>query len=161
MNRILLEQMLQKMRDFLKVGKNIGDLKIGALYALGNQLDAVYYFVGHELGSTIESGRETIVDTSILIETLKKFSEKYHLGKMIIDEYNDEHITFDLEDCPTCKDIDVPSTEISQGFCSFEAGLFAGLVEKITGKHCFAQELECRLQKKAKNCKFMIVIPSD
>lgn len=161
MNRILLEQMLQKMRGFLKEGKNIGDLKVGALYALGNQLDAVYYFVGHELGSTIEGGREIIVDTSTLIETLKKYSEKYHLGKMIIDEFNDEHITFDLEDCPTCKDIDVPSTEISQGFCSFEAGLFAGLVEKITGKHCFAQELECRLQKKAKNCKFMIVIPSD
>ena len=161
MNRILLEQMLQKMRSFLKEGKNIGDLKIGALYALGNQLDAVYYFVGHELGSTVESGRETIDDTSVLIETLKEFSEKYHLGNMIIDEYNDEHITFDLEDCPTCKDIDVPPTEISQGFCSFEAGLFAGLVEKITGKHCFAQELECRLQKKSKNCKFMIVIPND
>ena len=161
MNRILLEQMLQKMRSFLKQGKNIGDLKIGALYALGNQLDAVYYFVGHELGSTIESGKTPIVDTSILIETLKNYSEKYHLGKMIIDEYNDEHITFDLEDCPTCKEIEVPSTEISQGFCSFEAGLFAGLVEKITGKHCFAQELECRLQNKAQNCKFMIVIPSD
>ena len=161
MNRILLEQMLQKMRSFLKEGKNIGDLKVGALYALGNQLDAVYYFVGHELGSTIEGGREIISDTSILIETLKKFSAKYHLGNMIIDEYNDEHITFDLENCPTCKNIDVPSTEISQGFCSFEAGLFAGLVEKITGKHCFAQELECRLQKKAKNCKFMIVIPND
>ena len=161
MNRILLEQMLQKMRGFLIQGKNIGDLKVGALYALGNQLDAVYYFVGHELGSTIESGKAPIVDTSILIETLKNYSEKYHLGKMIIDEYNDEHITFDLEDCPTCKEIDVPSTEISQGFCSFEAGLFAGLVEKITGKHCFAQELECRLQKKAKNCKFMIVIPND
>ena len=161
MNRILLEQMLQKMRSFLIKGKNIGDLKIGALYALGNQLDAVYYFVGHELGSTIESGREIIVDTSILIETLKNFSEKYHLGTMIIEEYNDEHITFDLEDCPTCKEIEVPSTDISQGFCSFEAGLFAGLVEKITGKHCFAQELECKLQNKANNCKFMIVIPHD
>ena len=161
MNRILLEQMLQKMRSFLIKGKNIGDLKIGALYALGNQLDAVYYFVGHELGSTIESGGVPIVDTSILIETLKNYSEKYHLGKMIIDEYNDEHITFDLEDCPTCKEIEVPSTDISQGFCSFEAGLFAGLVEKITGKHCFAQELECKLQNKSPNCKFMIVIPND
>ena len=161
MNRILLEQMLHKMRSFLLKGKNIGDLKIGALYALGNQLDAVYYFVGHELGSTIESGRDYIVDTSILIETLKGFSEKYNLGKMIVEEYNDEHITFDLEDCPTCKEIEVPSTDIAQGFCSFEAGLFAGLVEKITGKHCFAQELECKLQNKSPNCKFMIVIPKD
>lgn len=161
MNRILLEQMLQKMRNFLKAGKNIGDLKIGALYALGNQLDAVYYFVGHELGSTMESGREIIHDTNVLIETLKEFSKKYHLGNMIVDEYNDEHITFDLEECPTCKEIDVPTIDISQGFCSFEAGLFAGLVEKITGKHCFAQELECRLQNKSHNCKFMIVIPKE
>ena len=43
-----------------------------------------------------------------------------------------------------------------------EAGLFAGIVERITGKYCFAQELECRLSgKEAHMCKFMIVVPGD
>lgn len=155
MNRLLLEQMLQKMKQILQEGGSIGDLKIGALYALGSQLEAIFYFIGHELGSTLHEDclKKTIIDSLICI------SEKYHLGEYIPDETEKDHISFSLKRCGSCKDIDVSNIQMNQGFCSFEAGLYAGVVEKITGKHCFAQELECRLQGKSEACKFMIVIP--
>ena len=155
MNRLLLEQMLRKMKIMLQDGGSIGDLKIGALYALGRQLEAIFYFIGYELGSTLQEDcrHETIV------ESLKCLTDKYHLGEFIEDEAEADHISFGLRKCGSCQDIDVSNIEMSQGFCSFEAGLYAGVVEKITGKHCFAQELECRLQGKHDMCKFMIVIP--
>ena len=157
MNRLLLEQMLRKMKKLLQDGKPIGDLKIGALYALGSQLEAIFYFLGHELGSTIQ---EEFKDEN-MIEILKKIAQKYHLGTLIPDEDATDHISFGLKHCGSCQDIDVSHIKMTQGFCSFEAGLFAGVVEKITGKHCFAQELECRLQGESDMCKFMIVIPED
>ncbi len=159
MNRILLEGMLKKMKLLLKNGSNIGDLKIGALYALGNQLEAIFYFIGHELGSTIDD--EPMEDKN-LVAVLNQVTASYHLGTFHLIEESPDHITFGLEECRSCKDIDIPQIEIQQGFCSFEAGLFAGIVERITGKHCFAQELECRLSgKEAHMCKFMIVVPGD
>ncbi len=159
MNRILLEGMLKKMKLLLKQGENIGDLKIGALYALGNQLDAIFYFIGHELGSTIE---EDYPEDQKLYETLEENTKKYHLGQFHLLEENKDHIIFGLEECSSCKHIEIPAKMKIQGFCSFEAGLFAGIVEKITHKHCFAQELECRLSNPdTKMCKFMIVIPND
>ena len=157
MNRMLLEQMLHKMKDLLKTNGNIGDLKIGALYALGNQLEAIFYFVGHELGSTMDEN----ANPDNLSETLEKITEKYHLGVFKLVEETPDHITFDLEECRSCRDIEPPKVQIPQGFCSFEAGLFAGIVEKITGKHCFAQELQCRLQNHGSPCQFMIVIPQE
>ncbi|MCF2140772.1 MAG: hypothetical protein K9W44_12020 [Candidatus Lokiarchaeota archaeon] len=158
MNRMLLEEMLQKMKKDLQKGKDIGNLKIGALYALGNQLDAIYYFMGHELGGALHADE---LPHEPLIPALEKISRQYHLGTFYVLEENKEHITFELDECNSCKDIEIPRMAIPQGFCSFEAGLYAGLVEKMTGKHCFAQELECRLQGKTDRCKFMIVIPQD
>ncbi|MHA1583791.1 MAG: V4R domain-containing protein [Promethearchaeota archaeon] len=155
MNRILLEQMLKKMKELLAEGKSIGDLKIGALYALGNQLEAIFYFIGHELGSTLDEDFENKPMTEIIIQ----LSKKYSLGEALIIENNEEHITFGLKHCSSCRYIDVPEVTVPQGFCSFEAGLFAGVMEKMTGKHCFAQELECRLQGKSDMCKFMLVMP--
>ena len=157
MNRILLEQMLRKMKINLEKGDSIGDLKKGALYALGNQLEAIFYFLGHECGSFLDEQ----FPKSDIIKGLKTLSDKYHLGEFHLLEHNLDHITFGLKECKSCSDIDVPKITIPQGFCSFEAGLFAGIVEKITGKHCFAQELECRLQGKGDMCTFMIVIPND
>ena len=155
MNRLLLEQMLRKMKQILQNGGSIGDLKIGALYALGSQLEAIFYFIGHELGSTLHEDCKK----GSIVESLKCITEKYHLGEYVPEESETDHISFGLKQCGSCQDIDVNNIQMSQGFCSFEAGLYAGVVEKITGKHCFAQELECRLQGNCDMCKFMIVIP--
>ena len=159
MNRLLLEQMLRKMKKSLIDGGSIGDLKIAALYALGSQLEAIFYFIGHELGSTLELG--SLLQDHKVIDILEEITTKYHLGTLIADEDTADHISFSLKQCGSCKDIDVSKVQMTQGFCSFEAGLFAGVVEKITGTHCFAQELECRLQGNSDMCKFVIVIPED
>lgn len=156
MNRILLEHMLKKMKTHLKEGGDVGGLKIGALYALGNQLEAIFYFLGHELGSSLDEK----IEQGTIEQTLVSISEKYHLGVFHTDEAAEDHVTFRLENCPSCKDFAGAPMQNAQGFCSFEAGLYAGIVERITGKHCFAQELECSLQGH-EMCKFMIVIPQE
>ena len=102
---------------------------------------------------------ETI--SSPIVPALEQISNQYNLGKFILVEEDREHITFDLDRCNSCKDLTISKVKMPQGFCSFEAGLYAGLVEKMTGKHCFAQELECRLQGTVDYCRFMIVIPQE
>ena len=54
MDRQLLSKILTQMRRFLKEGKAIGDLKVGALLALGHQLEAIFYYLGHELGTILK-----------------------------------------------------------------------------------------------------------
>ena len=81
MNRKLLEQMLSLMADSLINGENIGDLKIGALYALGSQLEAIFYFCGHELASKLEVGKSSKMDE--IAKLLGDVSEKYNVGKFL------------------------------------------------------------------------------
>ena len=156
MNRLLLEEMLEKMKKKLEIGEDIGNLKIGALFALGSQLEAIFYFIGHELGSKIET-TDSDPNPRVILETL---AARYHLGKITILEEDKMHISLRLNACRSCGEIDRTDVKIEQGFCSFEAGLFAGLIEKITKKHCFAQEIACRLQGQPA-CDFMIVIPQE
>ncbi|MBD3352775.1 MAG: hypothetical protein GF364_14905, partial [Candidatus Lokiarchaeota archaeon] len=152
MDRILLEYMLSKMKKGLKQGEDIGNIKIGALFALGSQLEAIFYFVGHELGSKFDVN--VIQDQDEIIKNLVRISEEYNLGKFILDESSPDHITFTLDNCNSCRDF--PDEFQSESpFCSFEAGVFAGIVERMTNKHCFAQELACKLQKNVSNCQFM------
>jgi predicted hydrocarbon binding protein len=160
MNRSLLEEMLKKMKKNLREGKDIGTLKIGALYALGSQLEAIFYFIGHELGSKIDDIRDKDLTKSII-----KVAEKNHLGHVEITEEAPDHIAFKLENCSSCRQLigegDEEGTKVTQGFCSFEAGLFAGMVERLTNKHCFAQETSCALETNTGVCEFIIVIPQE
>ena len=48
---VLLSKILGQMKNFLKNGKDIGNLKISALLSLGHQLEAIFYYLGHELGT--------------------------------------------------------------------------------------------------------------
>lgn len=158
MDRILLEHMLSKMRTALKNKEDIGNFKIGALFALGSQLEAIFYFVGHELGSKFDVEHQT--DINIITEKLENITEIYHIGEFKLDEKTEDHITFTLKQCNSCKDFPDDFSSKSP-FCSFEAGLYAGIVEKMSNKHCFAQELACKLQSGVSDCQFMIVIPTD
>ena len=117
-----------------------------------------YVVKDHNLAGVLEV-EETI--SSPIVPALEQISNQYNLGKFILVEEDIEHITFDLDRCNSCKDLTISKVKMPQGFCSFEAGLYAGLVEKMTGKHCFAQELECRLQGTVDYCRFMIVIPQE
>ena len=65
MNRILLEEILSKMKTNLQNGEKIGDFKVGALFALGSQLEAIFYYVGHELGSKFEIEHAENIDSII------------------------------------------------------------------------------------------------
>ena len=157
MNRILLEEILKKMKINLENKKDIGNLKVGALYAIGSQLEAIFYFLGHELGSKFTDSPTT----EKLSEFLAKVSEKYDLGIFKVKEEDEEHIIFSLGKCKSSEDIATANIKSETMFCSFEAGLFAGVVEKVTKKHCFAQEQACKVQGTVDECEFIIVIPKE
>lgn len=159
MNRALLSKILSEMKKHLKNGEPIGDLKAGALFALGQQLDAIFYYLGHELGQIInvkpaDDGNETA-------EQLKNIIETYNIGEIKITSVSDEVIQLKLKNHSSIKDLAKKKLKTETNFCSFEAGILAGIVEKMADSHCFAQEVNCSLQTGEEFCEFMIVFQKD
>ncbi|MFX1419307.1 MAG: hypothetical protein ACFE9N_10345 [Promethearchaeota archaeon] len=159
MDRQLLSKILAQMRKNLKEGKDIGDMKVGALLALGHQLEAIFYYLGHELGTILKV--KPVKDISQIPEELKRIISEFNLGFVEITESTDEIIQLTLKDHSSIKDLIKKGIKTSGSFCSFEAGLLAGVVEKLSDRHCFAQELGCCLQTGENYCNFMVVFQRD
>jgi len=86
MDRPLLSKILAQMKKNLKEGRSIGDMKVGALLALGHQLEAIFYYLGHELGTILKV--EQITDVNKIPDELKKTISEYSLGDVeITDSY--------------------------------------------------------------------------
>jgi predicted hydrocarbon binding protein len=159
MDRNLLSKILTLMKQYLKEGKSIGDLKLGSLLALGHQLEAIFYYLGHELGTTLEAKKcEEVVK---IPEELKKLVLEYNIGEILIKEATDEIITLNLKNHSSTRDLIGKGIKSGGNFCSFEAGMLAGIVERMTNIHCFAQELNCSMQTGEDSCEFMIVFQND
>ncbi len=159
MDRQLLSKILAQMKKNLKEGKDIGDMKVGALLALGHQLEAIFYYLGHELGTTLKV--KNVKDITQIPEKLKKLIAEYNLGEVEITQSNEEIVELKLKGHSSIRDLMKKGIKASGSFCSFEAGLLAGVVEKLSDRHCFAQEVGCALQKNEDHCEFMIVIQKD
>jgi predicted hydrocarbon binding protein len=159
MDRQLLSKILTQMKNHLKSGKEIGDMKVGALLALGHQLEAIFYYLGHELGTTLKVKQK--VDVTRLPDELKELILEYNIGKIEIIDSSDEIIQLKLRDHSSIKDLMNKGIKTEGSFCSFEAGLLAGIVERMTNIHCFAQEVNCCLQTGNNYCEFMIVFQKD
>ncbi|MFX0179194.1 MAG: hypothetical protein ACFE78_03340 [Candidatus Hodarchaeota archaeon] len=159
MDRQLLSKILTQMKNHLKGGKEIGDMKVGALLALGHQLEAIFYYLGHELGTIlkVEQGQ----DVSKIPILLKEIIAEYNIGKVEITESSDEIVQLKLKEHSSIKDLIGRGIKTDGSFCSFEAGLLAGIVEKMSNIHCFAQEINCSLQTGKDYCEFMIVFQKD
>lgn len=158
-DRQLLSKILLQMKDHLKNGESIGDMKISALLSLGQQLEAIFYYLGHELGTILKL--EQIKDVSQIAEGLKNAIFEYNLGDVEITESSEDVIQLNLKGHSSIKDLINKGIKTETSFCSFEAGLLAGIVENISDIHCFAQELSCSLQSGKDNCKFLIVFQKD
>ncbi|MFX1340024.1 MAG: hypothetical protein ACFFDK_15535 [Promethearchaeota archaeon] len=159
MDRKLLSEILTLMKKHLKDGKSIGDLKLGSLLALGHQLEAIFYYLGHELGTTLEAKK--CEDTVKISEELKKIVTEYNIGEITIKEATDEIITLHMKRHSSIKDLIGRGIKSNGNFCSFEAGMLAGIIERMTTIHCFAQELNCSMQTGKDFCEFMIVFQKD
>ena len=144
MDRQLLSKILAQMRKNLKEGKSIGDMKVGALLALGHQLEAIFYYLGHELGTTLKV--KQVKDTDQIPVALKDIISQFNLGEVEITESSDEIVQLKMKGHSSIKDLIKKGIKTTGSFCSFEAGLLAGLVEKLSDRHCFAQEIGCSLQ---------------
>ena len=164
MDRQLLSKILAIMKSRLLEGKDIGDMKVGALLALGHQLEAIFYYLGHELGTFLKV--EPISDLSKIPEALTEVISEYNIGEVTITESSSEIIQLKLKGHSSSKDLIDKNIKTKGNFCSFEAGLLAGLVERLLAgtadnMHCFAQELNCSLQSGLGFCEFMVVMSSD
>jgi len=159
MNRQLLSKILAQMRKHLKDGNDIGDMKVGALLALGHQLEAIFYYLGHELGTTFKL--EQISDVKEIPGMLKEVIKEYNVGEVEIITSTDEIVQLRLSQHSSIKDLIHKGIKSEGNFCSFEAGLLAGIVERMSNTHCFAQELNCSLQSGDDSCEFMIVFQKD
>jgi len=159
MDRQLLSKILAQMRKNLKEGKSIGDMKVGALLALGHQLEAIFYYLGHELGTTLKV--KQVKDTNQIPNALKDLISQFNLGKVEILEATEEIIQLSMKDHSSIRDLMKKGIKATGSFCSFEAGLLAGIVEKLSDRHCFAQEVECSLQTGSDHCDFMVVFQKD
>ena len=159
MDRQLLSKILAQMKRYLKEGKEIGDMKLGALLALGHQLEAIFYYLGHELGTIL--GVDEVKDVAEIPTVLKAVLNEHNIGEAIITGHTEEIIQLKLKGHSSIKDLIGKDIQSKGNFCSFEAGLLAGIVEKLSNNHCFAQELNCSLQSGADSCEFMVVFQID
>ncbi len=154
MNRQLLDVVLGQMKEGLRAGEPIGDLKIAALFALGSQLEAIFYYLGHEFSSKFDVHPANKPD--LIVKQLQDISTKFHIGTIQPTQQTDQQITFTLANGYSTRFVKSDQLRTQNTFCSFEAGLFAGLVEKMTKNHVFAQEINCKCQGKPA-CEFMVV----
>jgi predicted hydrocarbon binding protein len=159
MDRQLLSKILAQMKKNLKEGRDIGDMKVGALLALGHQLEAIFYYLGHELGTILKI--KPVKDISQIPDEIERIITEFNIGKVEITESSEEIVQLQLSDHSSIKDLIKKGIKTSGSFCSFEAGLLAGIVEKLSDRHCFAQELGCSLQTGENFCTFMIVFQKD
>jgi len=159
MDRQLLSKILMQMKSYLKDRKDIGDMKVGALLALGHQLEAIFYYLGHELG-TILNVRQ-IKEVEDIPEELKKIITEYNIGELEIKESSSEIVSLNLKGHSSHRDLIGRGIKSEGNFCSFEAGMLAGIVEKMSNVHCFAQELNCSIQSGKDACEFMIVFQKE
>ena len=159
MDRQLLSEILAQMRSHLEKGKEIGDMKVGALLALGHQLEAIFYYLGHELGTILKV--KQLNEVSQIPESLKQIIHDNNLGKVEITDSSEEIIQLKLRDHSSIKDLIGKGIKTDGSFCSFEAGVLAGIVERMINFHCFAQEVNCALQTGEDFCEFMIVFQKD
>ncbi|MFX1395824.1 MAG: hypothetical protein ACFFAS_02145 [Promethearchaeota archaeon] len=166
MDRQLLSKILAIMKSRLLEGKEIGDMKVGALLALGHQLEAIFYYLGHELGTFLKV--DPVSDPKQIPEGLKNAISEYNIGEVDITDSTEEIVQLRLKGHSSSKDLVNKDIKSKGNFCSFEAGLLAGLVEKLLAGcgtmdnvHCFAQELNCSLQSGEDFCEFMIVFQNE
>lgn len=159
MDRQLLSKILAQMKKNLKEGKEIGDMKVGALLALGHQLEAIFYYLGHELGTILKV--KPVKGVNEIPSELKRIITEFNLGAVEITESTEEIVQLKLKDHSSIKDLIKKGIKTTGSFCSFEAGLLAGIVEKLSDRHCFAQELGCSLQTGENFCEFMIVFQKE
>jgi len=155
MDRQLLSKILAQMRKNLKEGRSIGDMKVGALLALGHQLEAIFYYLGHELGTTLKI--KQVKDVSQIPSDLKKLFSDFNLGEIEITDSTEEVVELIMKDHSSIKDLIKKGIKATGSYCSFEAGLLAGIVEKLSDRNCFAQETGCSLQTGENYCTFMVV----
>jgi len=159
MDRQLLSKILLQMKSYMSNGKNIGDLKISALLSLGHQLEAIFYYLGHELGTILDTSK--INDVLKIPEALKNAISKFNIGTIEITESSSEIIQLKMKGHASSRDLIGKGIKTQGNFCSFEAGLLAGIVEKMSNIHCFAQEMSCCLQAGGDSCDFMIVFQKE
>jgi predicted hydrocarbon binding protein len=88
------------------------------------------YLAGKKLGRALEP--KSLDDFLALAQTLK-------LGLIRIPRLDDDGVHLDLYECASCTGLE----KIGCPICHFEAGLFAGVLEAVTGRPVEGREITC------------------
>jgi len=111
------------------------------------------------LGTTLKVKQSK--DINQIPNDLKDLISQFNLGEIEITEATDEIIELKMKDHSSIKDLIKKGIKATGSFCSFEAGLLAGIVEKLSDRNCFAQEIGCSMETGEDNCKFMVIFQTE
>jgi len=109
-------------------------MRYGHERTIGPMVANIWYQGGHRLGHAIvSSGRVKNLDD------LKAFMIEHKIGLLDVLENSEDSTKINLYECIACSGI----PNIGKAVCTFEAGLIAGVLEKLTGKNLRVVEKYC------------------
>jgi predicted hydrocarbon binding protein len=113
------------------------DLLVVLIYAYMQKVkdlgsDTTLYEIGYEIGKLISPKN---------YDEVIKFFENNNIGKISIEEKDNDKIEIKVKDCVFCKTL-----ESDEPICDFEAGLIAGFLESIKNRRYFVKEIYCQAQ---------------
>jgi hypothetical protein len=102
------------------------------------EVDGLLYSLGYELGKEVMS--EKIKGTALedVLKELSSYWKHAHLGEIEIIEKND-NVVLRVVECFDC----VTMPDIGKNLCFFDAGIFAGTLEKILQRKYSVREVKC------------------
>lgn len=96
----------------------------------GPAATATGYLAGKKLGQALPVAR---------LEDFLQLCEELRLGRVHVREIAGGHFHVDVEECVTCAGLQ----PVGRPLCSFESGLIAGAVQRITGQPTHSRETTC------------------
>lgn len=73
------------------------------------------------------------------LDDFLKLCEDLRIGRVSAREIATKHFHVDVEECLTCAGMQ----PVGRPICSFESGLIAGALQRITGEHVNSREITC------------------
>ncbi len=111
------------------------------------------YQIGKNTGLALTSDLKYTLNFVGAIEYLADVATGFGLGEVMLDRISDkrEMAGITLSNCIICSDLDR-----KQNVCHFPSGLFAGLIQGITGGYVISTEVEC-MANGFDNCRFVLM----
>lgn len=111
------------------------------------------YQIGKRTGLNLTEDLKFTLNFQGAVEYMADITVGFGLGEVMLDRISDkrEVAGITLSNCIICSDLDR-----KQNICHFPSGLFAGLIQGITGGYVISTEVEC-MANGSDNCRFVLM----